>query len=289
MTTDNTHHFDATLATFETDVLAKSAETPVLVDFWADWCAPCKQLKPVLEKLAEEYGGAFILAKVDTEAEQQLATMFGIRSLPTVLLLKNGQPLDGFQGAQTESTVKALLAKHGIEPNIDIDLGEDAPAEGQEPSAQAVIKTQLALLERNPNDWEAKLTLSEALVQNGQADDARGLLDDLPAGQSTDSRADVLPAWDRLMARRDPSADLANIEHQLDASGNAMRIQEQLGLEALANGQAETALSHFLTMLKADKNFDDGLPRTLLLDAFKVIGDAQVVSKARRQMSSILF
>lgn len=289
MTTESKHHFDATLATFETDVLAKSAEVPVLVDFWADWCAPCKQLKPVLEKLADEYDGSFILAKVDTEAEQQLAAMFGIRSLPTVLLLKNGQPLDGFQGAQPESAVKAMLAKHGIEPNIDIDLGDDTPVEGQEPSASAVIKTQLALLERNPDDWEAKLTLSEALVHNGQANDARGLLDDLPASHSTDSRADALPAWDRLMARRDPSADLANLQNQLDASGNAMRIQEQMGLEALVSGQKEAALTHFLTMLEADKNFDDGLPRTLLLDAFKVIGDAQVVSQARRKMSSILF
>src|SRR5690606_29355705 len=120
------HAFDATTAGFETDVLQKSLEVPVLVDFWAEWCGPCKTLGPVLEKIAAEFNGAFLLAKVDTEQEPQIAGAFQIRSIPTVYLVKGGQLVDGFQGAVTEGQVREFLRHHGIEPGEPVD--DDAPA-----------------------------------------------------------------------------------------------------------------------------------------------------------------
>jgi len=106
--------FDATTATFETEVLQRSLEIPVLVDFWAQWCGPCKALGPVLEKIVDEFNGALLLAKVNTEAEPQIASAFQIRSIPTVFLVKNGQIVDGFQGALPEGQIRQFLEQHGI-------------------------------------------------------------------------------------------------------------------------------------------------------------------------------
>ena len=113
---DLPHVFDATTETFEAQVLQKSLETPVLVDFWATWCGPCKTLGPILEKLAGEYHGAFELAKVDVDKEQQIAAAFQIRSVPTVFLVKDGQIVDGFPGALPEGQLREFLAQHGIAP-----------------------------------------------------------------------------------------------------------------------------------------------------------------------------
>ncbi len=109
------HVIDVSTEQFETEVLQKSLNTPVLVDFWAPWCGPCKTLGPMLEKLAGEYNGSFILAKVDVDQEQQIAAAFQIRSVPTVFLLKGGQPVDAFQGALPESQLREFLKQHGIE------------------------------------------------------------------------------------------------------------------------------------------------------------------------------
>src|SRR6476469_5822966 len=115
-TSDHAHVFDATAENFEADVLKASLQTPVLVDFWAEWCGPCKTLGPILEKLAAEYNGAFLLAKVDVDKEQQLAAAFQVRSIPTVFLVKDGQLVDGFPGALPEGQLREFLKSHGIEP-----------------------------------------------------------------------------------------------------------------------------------------------------------------------------
>src|SRR5690349_10632750 len=151
------HVFDATAETFETEVLQGSVQTPVLVDFWAEWCGPCKTLGPVLEKLAVEYNGAFRLAKIDVDKEQQLAAAFQVRSIPTVYLVKGGQLVDGFPGALPEGQLREFLKHHGIEPaaaNGEPDAA-DATPEPVDPHVDVMrLRSQVAA---TPENDELKL------------------------------------------------------------------------------------------------------------------------------------
>jgi putative thioredoxin len=125
----------------QTLLIEESLKRPVVVDFWADWCGPCKQLMPILEKLAAEYQGAFLLAKVNADEQQMLAQQLGVRSLPTVMIIKDGQPVDGFSGAQPESAVRDMLDKHVPSPQIDaLAEAEQLLAEGDIPGALALYR-----------------------------------------------------------------------------------------------------------------------------------------------------
>ncbi|HZV37948.1 MAG TPA: thioredoxin, partial [Pseudoxanthomonas sp.] len=180
------HVFDATTATFETEVLQKSLESPVLVDFWATWCGPCKTLGPILEKLAAEYNGAFRLAKVDVDQEQQIAAAFQIRSVPTVFLVKGGQLVDGFPGALPEGQLREFLKQHGIEPAA---ASNDEPVEAAplDPHEQVVALRHAVAAE--PDKAELRLDLALALLKTGATAEAEQLLDALPANLATDERA----------------------------------------------------------------------------------------------------
>lgn len=276
--------FDAVTETFEADVLQKSVQTPVLIDFWATWCEPCKTLGPVLEKLAGEYNGAFQLAKVDVDKEQQLAAAFQIRSVPTVILLKGGQPVDGFPGAVTEGQLREFLGQHGITP-------AEAPAEVEpEPlDPQAQVDVLRAQITAEPTRDELRLDLAVALLQIGGVDEARGLIDGLPANLATDDRAVRARArLDFATALRDAPAAEA-LDARIQADGGDLDARHLRGVQLLLAGEDAAALDQFLEMLRIDRSFQDGLPRKVLIDAFNVITDAGLVSQYRRRMASLLF
>jgi len=280
------HVFDATTATFETEVLQKSLQTPVLVDFWASWCEPCKTLGPMLEKLAAEYHGAFELAKVDVDAEQQIAAAFQIRSVPTVFLVKGGQLVDGFPGAIPEGQLREFLAQHGVTP---AEPAADAVAEPEPLDPQAQVDVLRAAIAAEPDKDELKLDLALALLQTGGTAEASTLIDALPANLATDDRAVRARArLDFANALQDaPAAE--TLAARIAANGDDLQARHLRGVQLLLGGEDEAALEQFLAMLRSDRTFAEGLPRKLLIDAFKVIADEDLVGRYRRRMASLLF
>ena len=283
------HVFDATTDRFEADVIQRSVQVPVLVDFWAEWCGPCKQLGPVLEKLAGEYNGAFELAKVDVEAEQQLAAAFQIRSIPTVMLVKDGQLVDGFPGALPEAQLREFLKHHGIEPGAataDEPVVDEAAAPPADPHAE-VMRLRKAV-EAEPDKAELKLDLALALLATGGTREAAQLIDALPANLATDERTV------NARARLDFAALLADapqpqvLQAAIDANPDDLRARHLLGVQAIVAGNAEAGLEQFMEMLRRNRDFENGLPKKALIDAFRIVDDEDLVGRYRRKMSSLL-
>ena len=281
------HVFEATTDTFEAEVLQKSMQTPVLVDFWATWCGPCKSLGPLLEKLAGEYNGAFELAKVDVDKEQQVAAAFQIRSVPTVFLIKDGQIVDGFPGAMPEGQLREFLTQHGVLPLEATPAVAEPEALPLDPQAEVAALREA--INAEPDKDELKLDLALALLKTGAAEEAGPLLDALPANLATDDRAIRARArLDFSNALKDaPATDV--LTHRIQTDGNDLEARFQRGIHHLLGGEDEAALEQFIEMLRIDRNFRDGLPKKALIDAFRVIEDEDLVGRYRRRMSSLLF
>ena len=281
------HVFDATAATFEADVIRASMDTPVLVDFWATWCGPCKTLGPILEKLAADYGGAFRLAKVDVDQEQQLAAAFQIRSVPTVVLVKGGQLVDGFPGALPEGELRQFLAGHDVHPiEGGADEVEAAPAPPADPHEEVLRLRKLA--ETEPDKGEHQLDLALALLATGAAVEAEQLLDGLPANLSTDDRAVKARARLGFAALLKDAPPREVLQAAIASNPADLRARHLLGVQELVSGDAAAGLDQFIEMLRIDRQYESGLPRTTLIDAFRILDDDDLVSKYRRQMSALL-
>ena len=284
--------FEAGEANFETDVLQASLQTPVLVDFWATWCGPCKTLGPTLEKLAGEYAGAFKLAKVDCDKEQQLAGMFGVRSIPTVVLIKDGQIADAFSGALPESQVREFLTRHKVEPAARIAapalVGDDDAPEPVETPAAALARLTRALV-ADPENAGLKLDVALAQARTGDTQNAQATLDALPVDLAEDDRAKALAA---LLAMRQSLATIppaAELQARVANDPRDFAAHDGLAVRQLLDGEAAGALQHWLDILAADRAWNDGLARKRLLDAFRIVHDDALVSATRRKMSSLLF
>ncbi|SEW02739.1 thioredoxin [Luteibacter sp. 329MFSha] len=285
--TRSEHVFDATTAGFESDVIQASLQTPILVDLWAEWCGPCKTLGPVLEKLAGEFNGAFRLAKIDVEAEQQLAAMFGVRSIPTVILIKDGQMADGFAGALPEGQIREFLARNGIEAAEGGEDADDVDAPAETPE-DAINRIQQAIA-AEPERPELKLDLALALMRAGHVGPAQAELDALPANLATDARAVRLRSQLELARALAGAPSLAELRQRVQSDDNDWEARDLLGVRLLIEGDAAAGLDQFLDILKRQRDWQDGQAKKRLLAAFATIDDAALVGAYRRKMASLLF
>ena len=282
------HVFDAVTETFEAEVLQKSLQTPVLVDFWATWCGPCKILGPILEKLAGEFNGSFVLAKVDVDKEQEIAAAFQIRSVPTVFLVKGGQIVDGFPGAVPESQIREFLKQHGVEPGEAVnEIPSTEETAALDPHAEVIALRKA--IETEPEKSELKLDLALALLKTGAAGEAEALLDALPANLATDDRAIRAHARLGFIALLKDAPPSEVLDAAIAANPDDLRARHLLGVQQLMTGKSQAALEQFLEMLRRNRIYEDNLPKKSLIDAFRVIEDEDLVSQYRRKMASLLF
>jgi len=284
---DLPHVFDVTTDAFEADVLQKSMQVPVLIDFWATWCGPCKTLGPILEKLASEYNGAFELARVDVDKEQEIAAAFQIRSVPTVFLVKGGQIADGFPGALPEGQLREFLKQHGIEPAaapVEAEAVDEAPLD---PQAEAARLREAIAAE--PDKAELKLDLALALLKTGETGEAEALIEALPANLATDDRTVRAKARLGFAALLKDAPAIEALQASVATDPADLHARHLLGVRLLLDGRDEAALEQFIEMLRIDRGFENGLPRKALIDAFRVVEDEDLVGKYRRRMSSLLF
>lgn len=280
------HVIDVTTDSFEEQVLRKSLRVPVLVEFWAEWCAPCKQLGPVLEKVAADYHGGFVLARIDVEKEQPLGAAFQVRSIPSVFLLREGELFANFAGVLPEAQVHEFLKKHGVmpAPAPEEEVVDTGPVD---PHAE-VIRLRQELL-ATPDADTLKLDLALMLLQTGASAEAEQLLDGLPANLGTDDRAQRARARLAMIARLRDAPPPPVLEKAIAVDPDDLGARYLLASQLILGGQPEAGLEQLIEMLRRDRNYEGGLPRKALIEAFLVVEDEQLVGRFRRKMASLLF
>jgi putative thioredoxin len=281
------HILESTGRTFDIDVIEASRRMPVLVDFWADWCGPCKMLAPVLERIAADYAGRARVVKVDTEAERDLAGKYGIRSLPTVRVFRHGQPVDEIIGVQPDSALRAMLERY-LERPSDRVRAEASRLITEERAPEAVLLLEKALRDE-PQDDEVRVELVEALVLAGQVGEADSQFAALPLQAIESPRLKAVEARLQLAKALVDAPPAAELARKVAADPSDLRSAHQLAAREFTMGKVESALDRWLAILRKDRAFDDGLARRSLLAAFTLLeGQDELVHRYRRQMMALL-
>ncbi len=284
---ESPHIHNVGMQNFQQVVLETSMQTPVLVDFWADWCQPCLQLAPILEKLANEYGGKFIVAKIDTEQEQELAAHFGIKSLPTMKLFYQGQLVDERVGLVQEGDLRAMLDKHIVsESEKYMQAAEMAYQQGHKQQAMDMLNHALA---NDPDNQQLKVKIALLVYQDGDKDSAVALLDSLDADGKKLDDAVRLQAQINMEEQLAGLPPLADIEAKLAEDPRDCEALIQKSRHLVAQAQYEAAMDCLLDVMRVDRSFEDDAGRKGLLEIFDMLGgDHPSVQKYRRKLFTLL-
>jgi putative thioredoxin len=276
-----------TIQNFQQEVVDASMQVPVLVDFWAEWCGPCKQLTPLLAKLEAQYAGRVKLVTVDTEAQPQLAQHFQIKSLPTVYAFVNGQPVDQFQGLQTEATIKAFIDKLMPNPaDLEFEQAMQLIEQGKIDEAIAPLKKAITL---DPAFDEARMTYAQVLLQKDEPAAALEQLEALSAAAKADpNAAQIIQAAQAMQAER-RLPPLPEVEARIAANPKDLTARLEFAQHCIAHKAWEDAFEQLIAIVATDRAFQDDIGRKTMIDVFK-LAEAQpaLVSAWRRKLSSAL-
>lgn len=298
---------DVNLENFETEVIQASMQTPVLVDFWAPWCGPCQTLGPILEKLELAYGGRFKLVKIDSDQEQQLAAMFGVRSIPTCVLMSQGQPVDGFMGALPESQLRAFLDKHLPEgPVLPVD--DALPTEdgaGEDDDLQSKLERLEKAVREQPDDEKARFAYLRLLLEMGLEDEARAEFATVATLADGSLRYGAIRAWLEALevARQagDANARLQELDAAIAADKRDFGTRYQRAQLLLAHNQWTQAMDELLEILMRDRHWNEERARKTYVAILEIIEPPKspvaegqippedpVVASYRRRLSSVV-
>ena len=281
---------------FMTDVIEQSKETPVILDFWAPWCEPCKQLTPIIEKIIKEKNGKVILAKMNIDESPEVAQQLKIQSIPAVMAFNDGQPIDGFIGVQSEKNIiefvnkiSSLKNSSTIEENIS--AGKKYMNEDDIETATLVFSE---ILKIEPDNISAKSLLARCLIKNDQLNDAEKIIDSLPVG--AESNQDYISVRSELEifknAKNNPTSDKEEQElrNNIDKEPENYQLRLDLSKILMAKGENEEAINQLLRIIEVNPKWNDGEARKQLIEIFNILGNENIlVTEGRKKLSSMLF
>ncbi len=288
------HIFDTDTARFAEDVLSASRNRPIIVDFWADWCGPCKQLTPMLEAAVSAAGGKVALARVNVDQNQTLAAQLRVQSLPMVYAFVDGQPVDGFAGALPDTEVRAFVDRiarqsvGAVQQQISETL--DAADAALVDDAKKAADLYTSVLERDGANARAIAGLGKALLKAGRAADAREILENISEDLAKDPAIESLRSAISLAAEASKAGDVSALRAKVEADPDDHQARIDLANALLANDAREEAVDQLLESVRRDRQWNDAAARKRLLKLFEVFGEGDpLTSQARMRLSAILF
>lgn len=280
--------FDVEESNFQSVVVENSHKLPVLVDFWADWCQPCQSLIPILHKIAEDFAGQIVLAKVNSDQQPALVQQYGVRSLPTVKLFVNGEVVDEFTGALPESEILTKLDKY-LQHESDTLLAA-AVAEFEQGNIEAAIEYMRQAAESDPENPRVLITYARVLLEHKKSDVLKAFIENLsPTMQALPDIAAVRAQLD-ITAQIGEGVQIEDLLARIEADEKDSKTREQLSALYVTRGEYALALEQLLEIMKRDRAYNDDAGRKGLLNLFEMLGpENPLTTEYRRKMSSLLF